>query len=160
MDTASIAPRSDADPPAKQAGHHAAKKKGGKSAAKPSGKLRCMTIADLDGRTLACRRAHSLVRTIESNLPPDQLTEGTRQLVQRAAVLGTYIESCEAQWLAGEDIELADYVLAVNAQRRVLATIPGALSRNARLVTTSLAETLAKLDREQSLTIENEETAE
>ena len=47
-------------------------------------------------------------------------------------MLGTFIESCEAQWLAGENIELADYLMAVNAQRRVLATIPGAMYRAAR----------------------------
>jgi glutathione S-transferase len=145
-DTAEIGDRNSADAarrnPAKRAG----------------AKFRWMTIADLDGRTLACRRAHSLVREIENGLPPDQLTACTRQLVQRAAVIGTYIESCEAQWLSGEGIELADYLMAVNAQRRVLATIPGAMSRATHVVT-SLAETLAKLDSEQVI-LENEEAAE
>jgi hypothetical protein len=29
------------------------------------------------------------------------ISEGERQLVQRAAVLGAFIESCEVKWLSG-----------------------------------------------------------
>ena len=63
----------------------------------------------------------------------DRLSEGSRQLVQRAAVLGAYIENCEARWLGGEVVDLSDYLAAINAQRRVLATI--GLDRRARNVT-------------------------
>ena len=68
------------------------------------------------------------------------LAEGARQLVQRAAVLGAFIESCEAKWLGGEAVPLADYLAAINSQRRVLATI--GLERRARDVT-PLRERLA-----------------
>jgi hypothetical protein len=44
-------------------------------------------------------------------------------LVQRAAVLNTFIESCEVRWLAGESIELGDYLAAINCQRRCLESI-------------------------------------
>jgi hypothetical protein len=48
-------------------------------------------------------------------------------------VLGAFIESCEAKWLGGEAVALADYLAAINSQRRVLATI--GLERRARDVT-------------------------
>ena len=101
---------------------------------KAGGKLRVMTLAHLDGRTLAAKRARALVDAIEADLGgAANLSEGARQLVQRAAVLGTFIESCEAQWLAGQPVELADYLAAVNNQRRVLATI--GIERRARDIT-------------------------
>ena len=57
---------------------------------------------------------------------------GRDNLLQRAAVLGTFIESCEAQWLGGTAVDLTDYLAAINSQRRVLATI--GLERRARTV--------------------------
>jgi hypothetical protein len=43
--------------------------------------------------------------------------------VQRAAVLGAYIESHEVRWLNGETVDLAGYLAACNTQRRILATV-------------------------------------
>ncbi len=103
-----------------------------------AGKLRLMSIDDLDGRTAAARRARELVDSIASDLGGDaHLTEGTRQLARRAAVLGALIEHSECTMLAGGEVELSDYLMAVNAQRRVLATI--GLERRSRDVTPSLA---------------------
>jgi len=47
----------------------------------------------------------------------------TGELAQRAALLSAMLEDYEAQWVASQDIVLADYALLVNAQRRVLRTI-------------------------------------
>jgi hypothetical protein len=117
------------------------------SPTKAAGKLRLLTLGHLDGRTAAARRARELIEAIESDLGGgDRLTEGSRQLVQRAAVLGTYIESCEAQWLAGEAVELADYLAAINSQRRVLATL--GLQRVARDVTPDLRTYIASKQAE------------
>jgi hypothetical protein len=119
------------------------------SPSKAAGKLRLLTLGHLDGRTAAARRARELIEAIEADLGGgDRLTEGSRQLVQRAAVLGTYIESCEAQWLAGEAVELADYLAAINAQRRVLATI--GLERRARDITPDLGSYIARKTAEAS----------
>src|SRR5271154_1205572 len=104
------------------------------SPSKGAAKLRLLTLGHLDGRTAAARRARELIEAIETDLGgADQLTEGSRQLVQRAAVLGAYIESCEVKWLGGEAVDLADYLAAINAQRRVLATI--GLARRSKDVT-------------------------
>jgi hypothetical protein len=108
-------------------------------APKGCGKLRLLTLGNLDRRTLAAKRAKQLIDAIEADLGGgDRLTEGERQLVQRAAVLGAYIESCEVKWLGGEAVELADYLAAINAQRRVLMAI--GLERRARNVVPSVAE--------------------
>ena len=105
-----------------------------KSAGKSTGKARLLTLGALDGRTMAARRARELIEAIERDLGgADRLSEGARQLVQRAAVLGAFIESCETKWLGGEAVPLADYLAAINSQRRVLATI--GLERRARDVT-------------------------
>lgn len=107
-----------------------------------AGKFRLLTLDQLDGRTAAAKRARELIEAIEADLGGgDRLSEGSRQLIQRAAVLGTFIESCEAQWLRGEEVALADYLAAINAQRRVLATV--GFERRARDVTPTLAEYLA-----------------
>jgi glutathione S-transferase len=115
---------------------------------KAAGKARLLTLGHLDGRTAAARRAHELIETIETDLGGgDRLSEGSRQLVQRAAVLGTFIESCEAQWLGGEAVDLADYLAAINSQRRVLATI--GLERRARDVSPSLDDIAAEIEAER-----------
>jgi hypothetical protein len=101
------------------------------------GKVRLITLADLDGRTAAARRARDLVAGIEADLGGgNHLSVAERQLVQRAAVLGAIIESQEAAWLSGQQVDVAEHLAAINAQRRVLATI--GLERRARDVTPSL----------------------
>ncbi len=48
-----------------------------------------LTLDAIDGRTSAAKRARELMATIEADLGgADRLSEGSRQLVQRAAVLG------------------------------------------------------------------------
>lgn len=106
-----------------------------------AGKLRLLSIEDLDGRTAAARRARELVDSITSDLGgDDRITEGTRQLARRAAVLGALVESSEVSMLAGGDVDLSEYLMAVNAQRRVLATI--GLERKSVDVTPTLASYL------------------
>ena len=84
-------------------------------------KARLLTLADLDGRTAAARRARELVGEIESDLGGgDHLSAAERQLVQRAAVLGAMIESEEVRWLSGDTIAVEGHLAAINAQRRVL----------------------------------------
>jgi hypothetical protein len=112
---------------------------------KDAGKLRLLTLGHLDQRTSAARRCRQLIEAIETDLGgSDRLSEGSRQLVQRAAVLGTYIESCEALWLGGKAVDLADYLAAINSQRRVLATV--GLERRSRDVTPTVDQYVAGLD--------------
>jgi hypothetical protein len=88
------------------------------------GKVKLLTLDRLDRRTAAAQRAVQLVDAVSNDLGgSDRLSEGTRMLVQRAAVLNTFIESCEVKWLAGQPIELGDYLAAINCQRRCLESI-------------------------------------
>jgi hypothetical protein len=105
-------------------------------------KSRLLTLSHIDGRTRAMSKVRSLAQSMETDLGgADRLTSGQRQLVQRAAVLGALIEDTEARWATGEAIEVGDYLAAINAQRRVLATL--GLKRVPRDVTPSLAEYIA-----------------
>jgi hypothetical protein len=95
-----------------------------------AGKARLPTIADLDQRTSAAQAARRLVTSLTSSLTSDMagassLSESERQLIQRAAMLGAVIESYEARWVAGQQIQVHEYLAAINVQRRVLATLFG-----------------------------------
>jgi hypothetical protein len=99
-----------------------------------TGKARLRDLSHVDGRTRAMQRVRALMAAIENDLGGrDHLTLGQRQLVQRAAVLGAVIEDSEARWAAGAPFEVSNYLAAINAQRRVLATL--GLQRVARDVT-------------------------
>ena len=98
-----------------------------------------LTLDDLDGRTLAARRAKSLVESIEIDLGgSDRLTAAQRELVTRAAVMGALLEDKETRLLMGKRSDLSNYLATVNAQRRVLETL--GLSRRMRDVTPDLRE--------------------
>lgn len=80
------------------------------------------TLDDLDGRTKAAKLAQRLVAGLVDDLGGD-LTIAQRQIVQRIALAGAVAEDLEARWLAGERVDLVDYVRVVNCERRLLATI-------------------------------------
>jgi hypothetical protein len=93
-------------------------------------KLRFLTLDKLDGRTLAARKARDLLSGIETDLGGD-LTAAKRELAQRAAVMGAYLEDWEARWLSGEPVtDVANYLAAANNQRRMFETL--GLDRKAR----------------------------
>jgi hypothetical protein len=85
-------------------------------------KARLKTLDDIDGRTLAAKRARSIVAAIQSDVGTD-LSEAERQLAQRAGILGAVLEDSETRWIAGEPFDAALYCTVVNAQRRVLETL-------------------------------------
>ena len=107
------------------------------------GKLRPLTLADIDRRTRAFQAAERLLGELIVDLGGEaRASAGEREIAQRAAVLGSLIEDIEARWLRGETIALGDYLAATNAQRRLLATL--GLERRARDVTPSLDRYLAR----------------
>jgi hypothetical protein len=118
------------------------------------------TLEHLDGRTLAARRAHQLIAAISRDLTGgtdnSQLTEGTKQLIQRAAMLGAMVESNEACWLSGDTVDLTSYFAALNSQRRILVTL--GLERRAKDISPPSVEAylahLAKQKAEQREDVE------
>jgi len=107
-----------------------------------AGKVRLMTLGDLDGRTLAAKAAKALVADLENDLGgTDRLSAGERALVVRAAVSTAMIEHIEATWLSGGELDVAAYTALVNVQRRLLTTV--GLQRRPRDVTPDLADYVA-----------------
>jgi hypothetical protein len=96
------------------------------------GKVRLITLDALDARTAAAHSVRELIATLSKDLGGD-LSAGEQQLVQRAAMIGAIVADCEARWATGQQVELAEYFMAVNTQRRVLATL--GLRRRPRDVT-------------------------
>src|SRR5665811_841709 len=83
-------------------------------------KVRLLTLADLDGRTHAAKRARELIDAIHADLGGvDQLATGEQQIVQRASLLGCMAEDLEAKWLTGVSIDPAMLATLANAQRRL-----------------------------------------
>jgi hypothetical protein len=104
-------------------------------------KQRLRTIADLDGRTIAARRARDLVAALTADLGGD-LSAAQAELVQRAGLLGAFLEDAEARWLAGDDVDVAAWLSAIDRQRRTLMAL--GLERRSRPVPT-LTEYLESL---------------
>ena len=110
------------------------------------GKFRLITLDQLDARTAAAQSARQLIATLSTDLGND-LTVGQQQLVARAALLGAITSDFETRWVAGEPIQLSDYLSACNVQRRILATL--GLERRPREVP-SLADYLAALRAQEA----------
>lgn len=105
-------------------------------------KTKLLTIAQLDGRTVAAKNVRSLIDAIEDDLGgADRLTAAERQVVKRAAVAGAMIEHIEAVWLTSNELDVAAYTALVNVQRRLLTTV--GLQRRAKDVTPDLAKYIA-----------------
>jgi hypothetical protein len=69
------------------------------------------------------------------------LATGERQIIQRAALLGTLAENLETRWLDGQPIDPGTLCAIGNAQRRLLEAV--GLKRVPRDVTPSVASYLA-----------------
>ena len=93
---------------------------------KHQGKLVLQTLDALDQRTLAARRVRlsiaALTRDVADVGAANLMSEGTRQLIQHAAILGSIIESKSAAILLGEAAD-SSYYAAVNSQRRILTQL-------------------------------------
>jgi hypothetical protein len=85
-------------------------------------KLHLMRLENLDDRTTAARTTKQLIAQLTSDLGGD-LSAAQAQLVQRAAVLGAYIEDCEAAWLQGRLSDTSAWFMGIDRQRRTLETL-------------------------------------
>jgi hypothetical protein len=105
---------------------------------------RLRNLSDLDGRTTSAKRARQLVSSLENDLGgSDSITTAVRQLIQHAALLGAYIEDAETRWLRHEQVELSDFLHAINSQRRLLTVL--GLSRVPRDVTATQNDELKRI---------------
>jgi len=118
------------------------------------GKARLLTLECLDQRTAAYHAAVALIASLTSDLGgDDQLSAGERELIRRAALCGAILADFEARWVAGQEVALADYLSAVNVQRRVLATL-GLRRRPRDVRVPSLEEIVTNLERSFGLPVD------
>jgi hypothetical protein len=117
--------------------------KGAGSARMQRRKLRLRTVASLDGRTAAGKRAIELIKTFEAAIGGD-LSAAQRVAVHRAATLVALSQDAQVRRLAGDmTISLEDVARLDNsANRAVKALDIAAASRR----TLTLAEYLASTD--------------
>ena len=118
-------------------------------APKPGPKVRLLTLADLDKRTTAAKRARDLINSVTADLGGvDNLGVGERQVIQRAVLLGVMAEDIESRWLLGEAVDPVILATISNAQRRLLETV--GLKRVPRNVTPTVAEYVAHAAAEEA----------
>lgn len=111
-------------------------------------KVRLLTLADLDKRTTAAKRAREIIDALRSDLGgADQLATGEAQLIQHAGMLGTMAEDIEARWLSGQPVDPTVLCTLANAQRRLFETV--GLRRRPRDCTPSVADYVASLAVEE-----------
>ena len=96
------------------------------------GATRLVTLDEIDGRTVACKEARRLIRVLTSELGDPTIQE--QLLITRAALLTAMVGDIETRRVAGEKINLGEYLATVNTQRRVLGTL--GLERRSKDVTT------------------------
>jgi len=113
-------------------------------------KAKLATLDQLDGRTIAAKRARDTISAIEADLGgAENLTTSMRQIIESAAVTSVMVADLGSRWLSGEQIDLALFCTLGNAQRRLFETI--GLSRVPKNVTPTLAQYLeAKKKNEAS----------
>jgi hypothetical protein len=88
-------------------------------APKPAGKVRLLSLDDVDGRTVAYRRCVDLISHIERDLGGvRQLSTAQQQLVRHAALTAAMLEDLGSRWLAGQPIDPTTFSTLVNAARR------------------------------------------
>ena len=105
------------------------------------GKVRLLSLHDLDRRTAAYRRTVDLIEQIETDAGGhDRLSTGERQIIQRIALTCALAEHLEARWLSGEEIDPVLYCTLANAQKRLLESV--GLRRVPRDVAPSLTDYL------------------
>lgn len=83
-----------------------------------AGKVRLLTLSDLDGRTRAAQRVSELSERLLAERGGEAAGELRRVITRDVALLTTMIEDLCARWLSGEAIEPASISTLINTRRR------------------------------------------
>jgi nucleotide-binding universal stress UspA family protein len=109
-----------------------------------AGKLRLVTVADLDGRTRASRRARELATTFAEEIG-GSLSSAQRLAVERAAALSALAEDARVRHLAGDtSVSLEDIVRIDNASARAVKALGLGARKREQKPGAALAEYLAR----------------
>jgi hypothetical protein len=93
-------------------------------AAKSAGKVRLLSLDDMDRRTNAYRRCAELIAHVERDLGgPGRLSTAQQQLIRHAALTTGMIEDLGSRWLSGEAIDPTMFATLTNSARRLFETV-------------------------------------
>jgi len=94
---------------------------GGERGAKAAGKVRLLSLANLDGRTLARKKTDALVAAFTAELGGGELSVTARIAVERAARMLALAEDSAARRLGGDlSVSLDDITRTDNAAARAV----------------------------------------
>ena len=84
-----------------------------------AGKLRLLSLSDLDKRTTVFREVSELIDRVERELGgPTRLTSAKRQIIEAGALASAMRRDLGVRWLNGESVNPADFATLCNAERR------------------------------------------
>lgn len=91
---------------------------------KQGGKVRLLTLDDLDGRTRAAQHVRDTRQEVMSDLGgPDQLSTLEKSAVDHVSLLDAMTKDAGARWLQGDPIDVASIATLVNAFNRTAAIL-------------------------------------
>jgi hypothetical protein len=89
-----------------------------------AGKVRLLTLDQLDGRTRAAQLVSQTISAVISDLGGDEhVSIAERQIVQRAALTGAMLTDLGVRWLSGGAVDPGLYATLANTERRLLETV-------------------------------------
>jgi hypothetical protein len=88
------------------------------------GKVRLLTLDDLDGRTRAAQRVRDTSREVMSDLGgSEQLSTLERAAVDHVSLLDTMVKDAGARWLKGDTVDPSSIATLVNAFNRTAGVL-------------------------------------
>jgi hypothetical protein len=91
----------------------------GDTASKQGGRVKLLTLADLDGRTLAARHVHQTRAEVIADLGGDErLSTLEHGAVNNVALTLAMVQDVGARWLQGQDVDPGSVATLVNAFNR------------------------------------------
>lgn len=106
---------------------------------KRGGKVRLLTLDDLDGRTRAAQIVRETRQEVTADLGgADQLSALERGAIDNVSLLDAMIKDAGARWLTGEPIDASSIATLINSFNRTAAVL--GWQRRARDVTPSIED--------------------
>jgi hypothetical protein len=88
-----------------------------------AGRVRLLSLGDLDRRTTAYKEVAELIDQIERELGgADRLSSARRQVIEAGALASAMRRDLGVRWLNGEPVSATDYATLCNAERRQYET--------------------------------------
>jgi hypothetical protein len=112
-------------------------------APKSAGKVKLLTLENMDKRGAAYRRTVELIGRVERDLGGSgRLSSAQKQLIRSAGLTAAMLEHLGSQWLEGQPIDPVTFSTLANCARRLFETV--GLQRVPREVAPTVAQYLGQ----------------